>query len=180
MAWMLSYKHLKMARIKKKLYTLRVIFYCLDVCVNTLTHTPLLEHWFRTLQSSYVMLILGERCGLAVWNHPARCLCSGVMCLSWPGDFLLPEALKVITVEEDLSSAATCVWSSPQHFTALTLPEITAAAVSSHWKVNSIFLPFINVRFNVIGGYNHHKSFINSLNSLSSTFYMIDPSTVYV
>lgn len=50
-----------------------------------------------------------EFSGLAALNRPSRCLCSGVMCLSWPGDFLLPEALKVITVEEDLSSAATPV-----------------------------------------------------------------------
>lgn len=52
-----------------------------------------------------MLLFQGGVYGLAVLNRPARCLCSGVMCLSWPGDFLLPEALKVITVEEDLSSA---------------------------------------------------------------------------
>lgn len=74
-----------------------------------------------------VLLSEGGVWGLAVLNL----LCSGVMCLSWPGDFLLPEALKVITVEEeeDLSSAAAAaapVWSSPQSSAWLTLPEVTS------------------------------------------------------
>lgn len=146
--------------------------------------TPLLEHWFCTIQLSWVLLFQGGVCGLAVLNRPARCLCSGVMCLSWPGDFLLPEALKVITVEEDLSSAATPFWSSPQHFALLTLPEITVrtatAALSSHWKVNHIFLLFIKVKFNVFWGYSHRDSYVNGLNPLSSTFYIIDTSTVCI
>lgn len=53
------------------------------------------------------------------------------LCLCWPGDFLLPEALKVITVEEGLSSAATPVWSSPQHF-ALTSQRDHSKKSQSH------------------------------------------------
>lgn len=86
--------------------SLKICSKCWSHAVNVYSLTITL---IRTIQYSCVLLFQGGVCGLAVLNHPARCLCSGVMCLSWPGDFLLPEALKVITVEEDLSSAATPV-----------------------------------------------------------------------
>lgn len=109
------------------------------------------------------------------------------MCLPWPGDFLLPEALKVITVEEDLSSAAMSVWSSPQHFAPLTLPKITAIAATAarahtEKSILSFFLPlFTNDIFSLISGYNHHDdSCINCLTTCSSTSHNPDTSTVEV
>lgn len=120
-------------------------------------------------------------------NRPAGCLCNGVMCLPWPGDFLLPEALKVITVEEDLSSAAMCVWSSPQHFAPLTLPKITARAATAarahtEKSILSFFFPlFTKDIFSLISGYNHHDdSCINCLTPCSSTSHNPDTSTVEV
>lgn len=77
---------------------------------------------------------------------------------SWRGDFLLPEALRVITVEEDLSAAAAPVWSFPRHVALLSLlersqPEPWEVIVSwcfsllnSFFKLHSSFALRIHLR----------------------------------